>query len=253
VREHERGAADTIAELEAAVAAHSVAADPARDARVRASASVERIEREITRQERRVRGRSDSLGRQFDRVLGLLESWGYVDGWSLTPPGEILARLYAETDLLLAEAVREGRVDGLTTPETAAVVSCFTYERRGSDDAVVPPLRWPTRRVAERFREIESVWQTLVKAEDDAGLPQTRAPDPGFTPYIYEWVLGESLAAVLDDEELAGGDFVRHVQQCIDLLRQIADVASAAATRDAARAAADAAFRGVVAAASAVP
>jgi ATP-dependent RNA helicase HelY len=132
-------------------------------------------------------------------------------------------------------------------------VSCFTYERRGADDATAPPMRWPTRRVAERAREIESVWQTLVKAEDDAGLPETRPPDPGFTPYIYEWVLGESLAAVLDDEELAGGDFVRHVKQCIDLLRQVADVASEAATRDAARAAADAAFRGVVAAASAVP
>jgi ATP-dependent RNA helicase HelY len=254
VREHEREVApDTIAEFEAAVAAHPVAADPAREARLRASASVERIEREITRLERRVRGRSDSLGRQFDRVLGLLESWRYVDGWSLTPPGAILARLYTETDLLLAEAVRDGRLDGLTTPETAAVVSCFTYERRGSDDAAAPPMRWPTRRVAERSREIESVWQTLVKAEDDAGLPQTRPPDPGFTPYIYEWVLGESLAAVLDDEELAGGDFVRHVKQCIDLLRQVAEIAPETATRDAARDAANAAFRGVVAAASTVP
>ena len=254
VRERERHAApDTIGELEAAVAAHPVATDPARESRLRASASVERIEREITRLERRVQGRSESLGRQFDRVLGLLESWGYVEGWSLTPPGGILARLYTETDLLLAEAIREGRLDGLTTPETAAVVSCFTYERRGADDAAAPPLRWPTRRVAERAREIESVWQTLVKAEDDARLPETRPPDPGFTPYVYEWVLGESLATVLDDEELAGGDFVRNIKQCIDLLRQVAEVAPEAATRDAARAAADAAFRGVVAAASTVP
>ena len=37
--------------------------------------------------------------------------------------------------------------------------------------------------------------------------------------------MGEPLAEVLDDEELAGGDFVRHVKQCIDLLRQLADVA----------------------------
>ncbi|HSO95699.1 MAG TPA: DEAD/DEAH box helicase [Acidimicrobiia bacterium] len=244
---------EVVGDLEAAVAAHPVAGDPARESRLRAAASVERLERDIARLERRVQGRSESLARQFDRVLGLLESWGYVDGWSLTPPGAILARLYTETDLLLAETIREGRLDGLTAAEVAAVVSCFTYERRGSDDASAPPLRWPTRRVAERARELESLWQTLVKAEDDARLPETRPPDPGFTPYLYEWVLGETLATVLDDEELAGGDFVRNVKQCIDLLRQVADVAPDPATRDAARAAADAAFRGVVAAASAVP
>jgi len=134
------------------------------------------------------------------------------------------------------------------------VVSCFTYERRGSDDEVVlPPLRWATTRVAERWRRIEPLWQTLAAAEDDARLPETRSPDPGFTLYAYEWADGESLAAVLDDDELAGGDFVRHVKQCIDLLRQVADVAPEPATRRAAAAAAAACFRGVVAAASAVP
>ena len=53
-----------------------------------------------------MRGRSESLARQFDRVLRVLESWGYVDGWSLTPAGRLLTRLNAETDLLIAEAIR---------------------------------------------------------------------------------------------------------------------------------------------------
>jgi len=55
---------------------------------------------------------------------------------------------------------------------------------------------------------------------------------------------------VLDDDEMTGGDFVRHVKQCIDLLRQIGDVALDAQTRAKARAAADACHRGVVAASS---
>ena len=57
----------------------------------------------MQRTERRVRGRSESLARQFDRVLRVLEAWGYVDGWQLTDAGEQLARLYSETDLLLVE------------------------------------------------------------------------------------------------------------------------------------------------------
>ena len=60
--------------------------------------------------------------------------------------GEQLARLYTETDLLLAEALREGLLDGLRPPELAALVSCFTYERRGPDGQdPMPPARWPTK------------------------------------------------------------------------------------------------------------
>jgi ATP-dependent RNA helicase HelY len=239
--------------LERAVEEHPVAADPERDARVRALGAVDRLERELSRLERRVQRRADSLGRQLDRVRDVLESWGYLDGWALTPAGSMLARLYTETDLLLAESLREGLLDGLSAAETAAVVSCFTFERRGADGAhPTPPMHWPSKRVAERWRGTERVWRSLVATESDAQLPETRPPDPGFTPHAYEWASGDELAEVLEDDDLTGGDFVRNIKQCIDLLRQVADVAPDPATRDAARAAADACFRGVVAAASAV-
>ena len=240
-------------ELEAALAAHPLTEDPGREAKLRAGAAIERLERDMQRTERRVRGRSESLARQFDRVLRVLEAWGYVDGWALTEAGEGLARLYTETDLLLAEALREGLLDGLRPPELAAVLSCFTYERRGPDGQhPMPPARWPTKTVAQRARAVERISNDLRANEDDAGLPETRVPDPGFTPYIYDWAAGESLADVLDDDEMTGGDFVRHVKQCIDLLRQVGDVASALETRAKARDAADACHRGVIAA-SGVP
>jgi ATP-dependent RNA helicase HelY len=242
---------DELDVLEQAIAEHPVNADPQRDVRIKAAFAADRLSREVERLERRVLGRSESLARQFDRVQRVLEAWGYLDGWSLTPAGEMLARLYTETDLLLGESLREGVLDDLDPAELAAVVSCFTFERRGPDGSVpLAPPRWPTKRVAESARAIEGLWRTLAANEDDAGLPETRSPDPGFTPYAYEWVRGEDLADVLDDDELAGGDFVRHVKQCIDLLRQVAEVASSPATRTTARAAADGCFRGVIAAAS---
>jgi ATP-dependent RNA helicase HelY len=245
----ERGDDRRIAALEESVANHPVAQDPSRDARLRAAAGTERLEREVARLERRVRGRSESLARQFDRVLRVLEAWGYVEGWSLTADGDRLSRLYVETDLVVAEAVREGLFDGLREAELAAVVSCCTYERRGSDGAVpMPPARWPTKVVAQRARALERIGRDLNANEDDAGLPETRPPDPGFTPYVYDWVAGELLADVLDDDEMTGGDFVRHVKQCIDLLRQVGDVTPNEHTRVTARAAADACHRGVVAA-----
>jgi len=244
-RRHDR----RVAELEDALAEHPLAGDPGLRAKLRAAAAVDRLERDVQRLERRIRGRNDSLARQFDRVLRVLESWGYVEGWSLTEAGERLARLYTETDLLLAEAISEGLLDGLRVPELAAVVSCFTYERRGPEgDQPMPPPRWPSKTVAVRSRAIDRIGHDLNANEDDAGLPETRVPDPGFTAHVYEWAAGEELADVLDDDEMTGGDFVRHVKQCIDLLRQVGDVAPNEDTRRKAREAADACHRGVIAA-----
>jgi ATP-dependent RNA helicase HelY len=241
------------AKLVRAVEEHPVARDPQREARLRAAASADRLARDVARLERRVRGRSESLARQFDRVLRVLESWGYVDGWSLTDSGEMLARLYTESDLLVAEALREGVLDGLGPADLAALTSCFTYERRGPEGTQpTVPARWPSREVASRWRTLETVARQLNNNEHDAGLTETRAPDPGFAPYVHDWVSGVELADVLDEDEIAGGDFVRHVKQVIDLLRQLGEVAPDPATAAAARAGADAAYRGVIAATSVV-
>src|SRR5262249_45043491 len=148
--------------------------------------------------------------------------------------------------------LREGWFAGLTAPELAAAVSCFTYERRGPEgNEPAPPLRWPSTRVADVARRIERRWRDLNAAEDDHQLPPSRPPDPGLPPVLYEWARGDALADVLADE-LPAGDFVRQVKQAVDLLRQIADVSPDPTVGATARAAANACLRGVVAAASAV-
>jgi ATP-dependent RNA helicase HelY len=202
-----------------------------------------------------VRGRNESLARQFDRVQRVLEAWGYVDGWTLTDGGRLLMRIYSECDLVIAESIRRGVLDGLGPAELAGLTSCFSYERRGPDDAPArPPGHWPSPLVGRRYRELDRIWRDLVANEDDAGLPETRPPDPGLVGAVHDWAAGEDLAVVLDeDDDLTGGDFVRNVKQCIDLLRQIGDVAPSRETARSAHAGADACFRGVVAASSVLP
>ena len=230
--------------------AHPVADCPDRDAHLRAAVQAERVGRELDDLRRQVRGRTESLARRFDRVLRLLEAWGYLDGWSLTEAGTVLARTYHEADLLVAEAMTSGVLDDLDAPSLAAVVSCFTYEHRGRDRA--PEPRFPSSTVRERYQELVRVSGELVSDEEEAGLPTTRAPDPGFVHLAHAWASGEGLAELLEDELLSGGDFVRNVKQLIDLLRGIGDVAPVAATGVRARQAADALHRGVVSAASAL-
>ncbi len=242
-----------LAQLEARVQEHPIASDPALTHRLRAAAGIERLEREVARLTRRIVGRGDSLARTFDRVLELLEAWRYVDGWSLTDAGTMLARMYTEGDLVITEAMRRGLLDGLDHAALAAVVSCVAYERRGGDgDVPAAPRRWPDQLVAARCRAVEGIWRELVLAERDSRLPETRQPDPGFAAAIHGWVLGGDLADLLDEDDMTGGDFVRNVKQVVDLLRQVAAAAPHEATRSAAHRAADGCIRGVVLASSQV-
>ncbi len=233
-----------------AAEAHPVADCPDRDAHLRSAAQAERVARELEDLRRQIRGRTESLARRFDRVLRLLEAWGYLDGWALTASGQVLARTYHEADLLVAEAMTSGVLDDLDVPSLAALVSCFTFEHRGRERP--PEPRFPSSTVRERFQRLLRLADELTADEEDAGLPTTRHPDAGFVHLAHAWASGVGLATLLEDEDVSGGDFVRNVKQLVDLLRGIGDAAPIAATAARARQAADALHRGVVTASSAL-
>jgi ATP-dependent RNA helicase HelY len=229
---------------------HPVASCPDVEAHLAAARRADRLTQEVSDLERQVRGRTESLARQFDRVLGILEDRGHLAGWSLTWRGEVLARIYHECDLLIAESLADGLLDGLDPASLAGLVSCFTYEHRSP--APPPPPWFPSAKVRERFHDIERLGASLNAAEHRGALPLTRPPEPGFFALAHAWAAGENLDDVLEDEDLSGGDFVRNAKQLIDLLRQVGEVAPDPDTARTARAAADELFRGVVSASSVV-
>ncbi|HET6964026.1 MAG TPA: DEAD/DEAH box helicase [Acidimicrobiales bacterium] len=230
-------------------AGHPVARCPDRAGHVRAAERADRLALEAERLERRIRGRTESLARQFDRVLRILEEWGYVDGWALTAAGERLARIYHECDLLVAECLAEEIFSELDPPGLAALASLFTFESRGP---TAYHGGYPSRFLRDRCERVEALARELNRAEEEAGLPTTRNPDSGFVALAHAWAAGRPLHQVLADEAISGGDFVRNIKQLIDLVRQLAVVAPDPATRRTAEEAADALFRGVVAASSVV-
>jgi ATP-dependent RNA helicase HelY len=224
--------------------------DPDLEERLRSANQAARVAREVDELQQRVKGRGQTISRDFDRVLRILENWGYVDGWSLTSSGAILARTFHESDLLVVECLTQGLLDDLEPAALAGLVSVFVYEHRSQD---APPPPWfPSPAVRRRWQRISAVSAELQAIEAEAGLAEHRAPDPTFVAVAFAWAAGEGFAEVVDAEELSGGDFVRTTKQLIDLLRQLALVAPVAATRQSAERAAEQLFRGVVAASSAV-
>jgi ATP-dependent RNA helicase HelY len=242
-------------------AAHlAVASCPDLRHHLRAAARAERLALQVERLERQVEGRTESLARQFDKVLRLLERWGYVKGWSLSPAGARLARIYHPQDLLVAECAERGILDGLAPAEMAGAVSVFTYEARGPLAAEAGAPRLANRRLEERWHLAEAVARELNADEEAIGLPLTRPPDAGFAALARGWVKGKDLATLLTPTDAASGarapmsagDFVRNVKQLTDLLRQLGEVLPDEESAESARQAAGALFRGVVAASSVV-
>jgi ATP-dependent RNA helicase HelY len=212
-----------------------------------------RLEREVEALDRRVKGRTHSIARTFDRVCSVLAVLGYLDGERVTAEGRRLARIYSELDLLAAQCLREGLWDDLDPAELACAVSLLVYEARSAED--YGPPRLPPGRSREAIERTVRLWQTLHELEGDYSVDFQREPDAGFAWAAYQWATGHRLDTVLEEAGLPAGDFVRWCKQLIDLLGQVSDAAGTLASqspdsariRDTAREAVDLLRRGVVA------
>jgi ATP-dependent RNA helicase HelY len=230
-------------ELDRRAAAHPCHSCPERPEHERWATRATKLEREVAGVDRRIRARTETLGRQFDRVLSVLEALGYVRGFSLTEKGERLRRTYAEGDILVVEALSNGLFDGLSPAELAAVVSTFVYESR---ERVARRTETPTRILRERYRSLSLLWANVRRVEDQHQVELCRELDPGFVPTVFDWAEGKPLEDVLAGSGLPAGDFVRSCKQLLDLLRQIHEVAEPELA-EATRAAIHAVNRSVVA------
>jgi len=250
-RSSKRSQADDLelAELRARLRAHPCHRCPDREEHARWAERYERLRRETDALEQRVEARTNNLARAFDRVCALLEGLGYFDGETVTADGQKLARIWSESDLLVAECLRTGVWDNLDPAELAAAVSAVVYEARHPEDL---PVRVPGGPIEEAMSAMAKLWAQLEEAEREHRLELTRQPDAGFAWPAYRWARGESLQRVLasasvEGGELPAGDFVRWCKQLLDLLDQIAKVSGPAPLGATARAAADSIRRGVIA------
>jgi len=206
-----------------------------------------RLSRDTEALQRRVRTRTHTISRTFDRICALLEELGYLEGESVTRSGRRLAAVYTELDLLAAECLRAGVWDALAPAELAACVSALVFESRQAEDAAAPRL--PSGGSREALAETVRIWGGLEARERDHRIESPREPDLGFAWATFRWASGHSLESVLRETDLQAGDFVRWTKQVMDLLGQLAVAARVDDTgvADTARKAVDLLRRGVVA------
>jgi ATP-dependent RNA helicase HelY len=230
--------------LRAALKAHPCASCPDREDHARWGERFVKLERDTETVRRRIDSRTNTIARQFDRVYEVLTELNYLAGDSVTEAGSALARIYSELDLVAAECLRQGVWDGLEAPALAAVLSALVYESR-TPDGERP--RVPGGAVTRVLGEMTRIWARLDALEREHRLGFLREPDVGFAAAAYRWAGGATLEHVLDETDLAPGDFVRWVKQLLDLTEQVADAAGDSPLRRTAHEVVRSMRRGVVA------
>lgn len=198
---------------------HSCHACAQREDHSRFSEKAGRLNRENDGLYARVQSRTHVIAKTFDQICQVLTHLDYIEGEKPTTQGKILTKIYAESDLLLTEAIRRGVLDELNAPELLSVVSTMIFESRNADN-VAPKM--PSPRVSNALADVISIWAELEELETEYGVKTQRQPDAGFCWVSYRWANGNSLQNVLKGTDMSVGDFVRSTKQLSDLLNQIA-------------------------------
>ncbi len=92
-----------------------------------------RLARESEGLRSRVENRTHVIAKTFDRICGVLDHLGYIKDEKPLEQGKILAKIYAESDLLLTETIRFGVLNNLSAPELLSVTSSMIYQSRSSE------------------------------------------------------------------------------------------------------------------------
>jgi ATP-dependent RNA helicase HelY len=245
--------------LRAQMRRHPAHNSPGVEPQIRQAEQYLRVERDNAQLERKVAAATNSLAKTFDRIVGLLTEREFIQGPAgdpkVTDDGRLLARIYSESDLLVAECLRTGTWTGLKPAELAAVVSAVLYETRGSDGPRAPyGAGAPTPRLRQALNQTARLSAELRADEHTHRIGPSREPDDGFVSVIYRWARTGDLAAALavaDDTgagtTMSAGDFVRWCRQVLDLLDQVRNAAPDPDLRAAAKRAINDVRRGVVA------
>jgi ATP-dependent RNA helicase HelY len=237
-----------LGQVRAAVKQHPCHKCPDRETHLRWAERAQRLEQESARLKVRIDSRSNTIANHFDKICLVLESLGYLTGdggHRVSEQGRMLARIYAELDLVAAECIRAGVFADLTHPQLAAVLGALVFEARRADEAHRRP-RMPDARSNAAMTEVRRIWHEISLVERDARLERGPEPDIGFSEAAYGWAAGRTLAEVLDGSDLTAGDFVRWVRQVADFAGQIADAAGPGELRETARLLVRSMRRGVV-------
>lgn len=216
-RSHHARIEEEISDIRRLMKQHPCHQCPERESHARTIEKAHRLMRETQGLKQRMESRTNVIPRTFDRVCEVLEELGYLEQGRVTKQGVILSKVYAETDLLLAELINSSVLTEVSASELVGILSALIYEGRG-ERSRTPRL---PRSIENVMPQIIKIWSRIVTLEESCGVTPQREPNFDLAWSAYRWANGNSLQSILRETDIVVGDFVRSMRQIIDLLGQL--------------------------------
>lgn len=185
--------------------------------------SLMRQEKKIAEQILRHKG---NITTEFEKIVSLLQDLDYIeqinDTLLVTEKGSMLAQLFCERSLLVAQCLQTAAWKSLSASELAACIGAIVYTPRsdtwqGSDVPGYASLQ-------DAVEAMNSMQSEINYLERKHGLDMNVNPEPGVIAGLWSWVNGGDLADLIDILDMSAGDAVRFIKQVIDLLVHISNL-----------------------------
>ena len=210
---------ERIAEQRRLMKSHPCHQCPERETHARVLEKAQRLKRETAGLQARMDSRTNVIPRTFDRVHEVLSELDYVKDNRLTHKGEMLTKIYAESDLFLAELLNSQVMNNLPASDLVGLLSALIYEGRG-ERSRTPRL---SKSLDQLVPDVIRIWSNIVNLEESVGLSTQREPNFDLAWSAARWANGNSLQSILRETDIVVGDFVRAIRQIIDLLGQLSN------------------------------
>ncbi|MEY3967092.1 MAG: hypothetical protein RLZ96_618, partial [Actinomycetota bacterium] len=237
-----------IAELKKRMRAHPSHGCADRESHARWGERYQKLRKEIDAAVTQIESRTNQVAKTFQRICQLLTDLDYMrevdDDLEVTSSGDLLAKIYGERDLLIAQCINRGVWKNLDAASMAAMGMALVYEGRRDEGDYEPKL--PKGAFIAALEQTEEIQQELLELQTKYRLPKETALELGACWAFYRWASGGRLDDVLKLSGLLPGDFIRWAKQLIDFLDQVAK-AGDPELKVLAQAATDQVKRGIVA------
>ena len=162
----------------------------------------------------------NALWNEFMRHLDFLILNGFADkSGKLTNDGLWAAKLRLDQPLIIAELIRKGLFNNLTSELLAGIIAVFVNDRYRDVD-ISPTVAWNKRILQNSYYKMKNAVEEIIslKKAHDFDVPQMQ-----FWPAasLYTWACGETWENVIKLTGVDEGDLAMLIYRTADNLRQI--------------------------------
>ncbi|KAI8919548.1 rRNA-processing arch domain-containing protein [Entophlyctis helioformis] len=190
------------------------------DSKMQLAGKIKAVRKQITDAESILQLDELKARRRILRRLGYTSDVGVIE-----IKGRVACEISAGDELVLTELIFNGVFNDLSVEQTVALLSCFAFGERASDDAnaMREELKGPLRMLQETARRIAKVSQESKLALDEDEYVASFRPD--LMDVVYAWCEGAKFSQICKMTDVFEGSIIRGMRRLEELLRQLVTAA----------------------------